>query len=102
MRPQHLFNTAAARGATALGLIFLAGATPASQPALQPAEAPADAQVTAPAAGSIDRWFSALADGDPEARRQARQNLMGLHRDDLPALKSIVHDNQPILPGQRS
>jgi hypothetical protein len=49
---------------------------------------------------SIQQWFEELADPDPAARQQARVNLMGLRRSDLPALRELVERSRPLAPSQ--
>lgn len=48
----------------------------------------------------ISCWFTDLADRDAAKRDAARQNLMGLSRDDLPILQSLVKNTRPLAPSQ--
>jgi hypothetical protein len=52
------------------------------------------------AANRFETWFDQLADSDPAVRDEARVNLMGLRRDQLPALRHIVQNNLPLAPSQ--
>lgn len=56
-----------------------------------PATAPSDL---------IRTWFNQLADSDPDVREQARVNLMGIDRRELPALRQIVTESRPIRASQ--
>ncbi len=61
------------------------------------------AQTTRPDTSRHDRiakWFAQLSEPDPAARDRARYELMGLTRDDLPVLRSIVEASRPLLPSQ--
>ena len=51
---------------------------------------------------SIRAWFDQLADADPDVRDQARVNLMGLDRAELPELQRIVKEARPLRPNQIS
>ncbi len=63
--------------------------SPATQPTIRvPDDAP------------IRRWFDRLADRDPKVRSQARVDLMGLGLDDLPALRQLVVEHQPLVSTQ--
>jgi hypothetical protein len=68
---------------------------PSTRPTTQPANEPA-------ANAPMRRWFARLADPDPKVRDQAKIDLMGLPAADLPKLRQLVIDQQPILPGQAS
>ncbi len=48
----------------------------------------------------IRTWFEQLADRDAEVREHAIENLMGLTRDDLPALRKIVEASGSLRPSQ--
>ncbi len=41
-----------------------------------------------------------LADPDPRVRDQASENLMGISFEDLPKLRQLVIENQPLVPDQ--
>jgi C-terminal processing protease CtpA/Prc len=45
-------------------------------------------------------WIDQLASDDPQTRRTALSNLMGLQKQDLPALRAAVVSKQPLLPEQ--
>ncbi len=49
---------------------------------------------------SIRGWFNQLADSNPDAREQARINLMGLSRADLATLRQIVAETRPLRASQ--
>jgi hypothetical protein len=85
----------AALAAIAAAQTIRADVTPTTEPApaTQPAAAPSD-----PA--SIKQWFAQLADADPAVRDEATSQLMGLSRADLPALRQIVQDEEPLAPAQ--
>jgi len=51
-------------------------------------------------ASHIKELFTKLADRDPNVREQARIDLMGLTRSDLPALKEYVRAHRPLAPSQ--
>jgi hypothetical protein len=53
-----------------------------------------------PVDSPIRKWFGNLADPDPRVRDQAREDLMGIGRDDLPKLRQLIIENQPLLPDQ--
>jgi hypothetical protein len=67
--------------------------SPAPRPATQPENEPA-------ADAPMRRWFARLADPDPKVRDQARIDLMGLSADNLPKLRQLIIEHQPILPAQ--
>jgi len=46
------------------------------------------------------KWFAELASADGKARDAAKVSLMGLGRDDLPALRKLVEQRRPLLPSQ--
>jgi hypothetical protein len=48
----------------------------------------------------IRKWFIALADADPQVRDQASEDLMGISGDDLPKLRQLVIESQPLVPDQ--
>lgn len=48
----------------------------------------------------IKRRLSQLADADPEVREQARYELLGLGRTDLPRLRDVVAQAGPLVPSQ--
>jgi hypothetical protein len=57
----------------------------------------AAAPATNPSA-QIATWFVRLADRDPNVRDQARIDLMGLSRADLPAVRNYVQQHRPLSP----
>jgi hypothetical protein len=63
--------------------LALIAAAPASNPSTQ-----------------IGVWFTRLADRDPSVREQARIDLMGLTRQDLPALRKQIKEQRPLAPSQ--
>jgi hypothetical protein len=46
------------------------------------------------------RWFADLASADGKVREASKVSLMGLGRDDLPALRKLVEQRRPLLPSQ--
>src|SRR5207249_7729104 len=48
----------------------------------------------------ISILFTKLADRDPAVREQARIDLMGLSRSDLPAIRKYVQGRRPLAPAQ--
>jgi hypothetical protein len=46
------------------------------------------------------KWFAELASADGKVRDAAKVSLMGLERDDLPALRKLVEQRRPLLPSQ--
>jgi hypothetical protein len=46
------------------------------------------------------KWFAELASADGKVRDAAKVSLMGLGRDDLPALRKLVEQRRPLLPSQ--
>jgi PDZ domain len=81
-------------------------AAPATQPATQPTTnaSIANATTNPTNANQIANWFADLANRDASRRDAARQNLMGLSRDDLPTLESLVKTlakkNHALAPSQ--
>src|SRR5687767_14981384 len=59
----------------------------------------ADSPATRPVA-QIAKSYVALDDRDPMCRYEARADLMGLSRADLPTLLDVVKSNQPMAPSQ--
>jgi hypothetical protein len=68
-------------------LFPFAFAARAAQPATQPAT-------------QIQKWFDELADRDPDVREKARDALMGMNASDLPRLRAVVQQSQPLAPSQ--
>jgi hypothetical protein len=66
------------------------GQTPSTQPAAS------QVTVDVPALSPIRHWFDQLADADPKIRDKAKVDLMGITSNDLPALRQLVIDKQPI------
>lgn len=58
------------------------------------------APATQPSNDALRTWYLQLADRDPEVREQARINLMGVRRKDLPALEKVVAENRPVQAAQ--
>ncbi|HEY7086490.1 MAG TPA: hypothetical protein VH518_00295 [Tepidisphaeraceae bacterium] len=50
----------------------------------------------------IRTWLDQLADKDADVRDQATQQLLGLRREDLPALLDAVAQTRPLRPSQMS
>jgi hypothetical protein len=48
----------------------------------------------------IRQWLSDLGNSDAAVRESARDKLMGLKREDLPALAQAARDAKPLLPSQ--
>jgi hypothetical protein len=77
-----------------LGVLPCARAqSPATQPTTQPAD---ELAANSPLRG----WFKQLADPDPRIRDKAKIDLMGIRAEDLPKLRQLVIENQPISPAQ--
>ena len=53
-----------------------------------------------PEIAAMRRWFAELDDSDATVREQARVNLMGMHRRDLPSFRRLVEESRPLAPGQ--
>jgi hypothetical protein len=66
------------------------------------ATAPATTQpaATFSADSSIRKWFVQLDDPDPKIRDSAKFELMGIAAADLPRLRQLVIDSQPVSPTQ--
>jgi hypothetical protein len=77
--------------------IAIAEESPSTQPA-----APAVPAATQPTASNtqMQGWFDDLASTEPVVRENARMELLGLSRDQLPALRVIVQNSHPIVPAQ--
>lgn len=72
----------------------------------QDADAPATQPLTTrptdelAADSPIRKWFTQLADADPEVRDKAREELMGISTDDLAKLRQLVIEQMPVAPDQ--
>ncbi len=53
-----------------------------------------------PSGVQLRQWIAQLGDDDPHLREQARDQLLGLDRDDLPALRDAVTAARPLLSAQ--
>jgi hypothetical protein len=86
---------------TTRGLTMLLGLTLllAGEPSSLRAEAPPATRPTA-VEKSIGQWIAELDHRSPLVRESAAVRLMGLSRDDLPALQRVIERDQPISPGQ--
>src|SRR4051812_35062284 len=102
------FAARAVCGAAGLSVLLAAG--PATRTAISTTTRPTSA-ATPPSQASrtpttnerraqMHEWFAALAHRDPQEREQARQSLLSLVRDDLPALQKLVEDSRPLTPSQ--
>jgi hypothetical protein len=69
-------------------LLCCACVTRAEEPTTQPVE-------------KIQTWVTQLADSDANVREQARYNLLGLTRDDLSQLRTVIIHNIPLKPSQQ-
>jgi hypothetical protein len=69
------------------------GEAPATRPSTQPA-----AEFSADSPARV--WFAQLASLDETKRDDARTQLMGLTRDDLPRLRELVVKNRPLVAEQ--
>jgi hypothetical protein len=69
----------------------------AQSPATQPTTQPSDELA---ASSPIRGWFRQLADPDPKIRDRAKTDLMGISADDLPRLRQLVIESQPLSPAQ--
>jgi hypothetical protein len=68
------------------------------------AEAPRTAPATQPVPFAADaparNWFAELASPEDNKREEARTNLMGLTRNDLPRLRALVEQSRPLAASQ--
>jgi hypothetical protein len=73
-------------------------------PSTQPAESTATTQPIQPtppqSIAQIQKSFDDLASTEPQVREAARMELLGLSRDQLPALREIVRTSNPLAPAQ--
>ena len=46
------------------------------------------------------QWFADLDDPDSSVREQARVNLMGMRRPELPEFQKLIRDSRPLMPAQ--
>ncbi len=53
-----------------------------------------------PAHSHIREWFNGLSDDDPAIREQACRLLLTLTRRDLPLLRAVVKERQPLMPAE--
>ena len=53
-----------------------------------------------PAVEKIRRSFAGLTDEDPDVRDEARRDLMGLTRKDLPTFRRVVIEHLPLAPAE--
>ncbi|MGD1277160.1 MAG: hypothetical protein ABR964_08055 [Tepidisphaeraceae bacterium] len=60
------------------------------------------APATQPADVQLRQWITQLRDDDPQVRDSACQSLMGLSRQDLPALRQAALALRPLWPNQLS
>jgi hypothetical protein len=74
---------------TVIVLVFAGSALTAPAPPPAPSTQPGIAQ-----------WFAGLASPDADLREQSRTNLLGLSRSDLPRLRELIEQNQPLAPAQ--
>jgi hypothetical protein len=60
------------------------------------------APATRPAAdeATVRAWFADLANRDASVREEARTNLMGLPRHELPLIQRLVEEGRPLVPSQ--
>src|SRR5688500_9245070 len=71
-----------------------APAAPATQPTTQPkTQSPVAAQ-------QLTAWFAELGDPDADVRAAAFSKLLGLSRDDLAGLRTVVEAARPVSPAQ--
>ncbi len=64
------------------------------------AQQPPASQPSVAVDAGIARMFGQLNDPDPKIRDQSKTDLMGISRDQLPQLRQLVSDNQPVNPAQ--
>jgi len=88
-----------ARKALIAALLALC-AGPATVSAQTTSTAPTTAAAVLPADSPIRKQFADLASDDPNRRSDAREKLMGMSADDLPALKSLVEQSAPVTQSQ--
>ncbi len=81
-------------------LLAAATAAPAAAPATAPSSAPSSAPSTRRADPAVAAAFGRLADPDPAVRDAAREWLMGLPADALPALLEACRSAAPVAPPQ--
>jgi len=80
-----------------LQILVEPGQRPAPRPTTQAVARPAT-QPASPA--QLQTWFKDLAASDAVARERAYSALLGITRQDLPALRDIVERSRPIAPSQ--
>ena len=81
-----------------ISLILTTQVVPAQTPSTQPATTQPAVEV--PASSPMRQSFDQLADADPKIRDKARLDLMGLASDELPMLRQLIIEKQPISPMQ--
>jgi hypothetical protein len=103
-----------ARGScAAIALLALLGAAPTTQPRTTTTQLTHPTTASSATRPSISlapttqerrdqmhSWFAALSNPDPRERDEARQSLLTLERDDLPALHALVEASRPVSPSQ--
>lgn len=88
-----------------LGITQACAQAPTTRPAeTRPAGVEADVQAGPPdparRPAQMAKWFAELASADGKVRDAAKVSLMGMGRDDLPALRKLVEQRRPLLPSQ--
>ncbi len=78
---------------------------PSTRPAeTRPTDAASEAQFGPPDPAKrpavMAKWFADLASADGKVRDAAKVSLMGLEREDLPALRKLIEQRRPLLPSQ--
>jgi hypothetical protein len=100
---KHSFNALLVRGghltAILLGLGAMNFLSAADTPKDSPQE-PAHQRVPEAARRRIGEWFSGLSDDDPLVREEAMRKLLTMTRQDLPALREVVKERRPLMPGE--
>jgi hypothetical protein len=88
----------------AIVLSFLLGASPATTQRAKVSTTRASTRHFIPSTQERQKamagWFAALSHTDPREREEARQSLLTLEREDLPALHKLVEDSRPLSPSQ--
>jgi hypothetical protein len=79
-------------GVSICAACFSGAQTPSSQPTTEAVAIAPDAPMR--------KWFDRLAADDPKERDKAAVELMGLTADDLPKLRQLIIEHQPIKPAQ--
>ncbi len=82
-------------------LLAISRVTLAAEPTTAPAARAGGTPTSNSVSGSkLRAWFADLAAGDSAVRDNAYSELLGLARQDLPALREVVEQSRPVAPSQ--